>query len=314
MGDFSTPFGSGAQKRLPTATEETGGFACGPADMELFNGLFHLIFAEFKAITDAGGAAVSDSDYNALRDNIQAMIDAAVGSGDTSQFLLLSQASSRLPIYPEVSSADGKINVSSPAAGTVRIPGGVSFFHRGISPKTTTETDFPTNPSRIYHVRWRSASGFAMYDLQSAAYNPSSLSEDHVNFDTTYDDMLIARVVTNSSNVASITNLINKDRISMSGGEVGPNGDFSLFQSLTAAYYAEDITDGFERITVDMARKPNTALNYLNNLLQFAHNVPDDSGFSQDNYNLGVIAESRYRLKIWAQGDNNAAVGWRAWL
>jgi hypothetical protein len=68
--------------------------------------------------------------------------------------------------------------------------------------------------SKIYHLRWNPTDGFELRDLADVAYNPSSVVESSAIFDSTYDDMLIARIVTNASNVATITNLANKVRLS----------------------------------------------------------------------------------------------------
>jgi hypothetical protein len=62
-------------------------------------------------------------------------------------------------------------------------------------------------------LRWDPTNGFRLLDLANVAYNPTSLVETNVAFDSKYDDMLIGRVITNSSNVASITALANLSRL-----------------------------------------------------------------------------------------------------
>lgn len=213
MADFSTPFGVNSVKRLATTDEKENGFDCGPADQSLFNGLFFQLWKELDAIHQEGGVVGTDDVYNTTMLNIKAMIEAATGGGEELNYLLLSQANTRLPIYPEFLTSDGKININAPATGTVRVPAGINFLHRGISPQVTAETDFSTLASKIYHLRWNPTDGYSLKDLADVAYNPSTLAETDESFDTTYDDMLIARVTTNSSNVATITNLVNKDRI-----------------------------------------------------------------------------------------------------
>lgn len=213
MVDYSTPFASSGSKRNPTASEEANGFPCGPADQTLFNGMWHSIQSEIGDIINHAGIVGDNNDLTQLRQAVLALIAAATGGGDTSQFLLTSQAKARLPIFPEVASADGKINVTSPSAGTVRVPSGVIFIHRGVVEVTTTEEDFPTAASKTYHIRWSESGGYELKDLADVGYNPSTLAESDSSFDTTYDDMLIARVVTNSGNNATITNLVNSNRL-----------------------------------------------------------------------------------------------------
>ncbi len=209
MADVNVPFASNAGRRSPTADEKLNGFPCGPADQFLFNGLFYRIEAELRAVIVEAGLSPTDTNMGQVRDAIKLLIDAATGGGETESYVLLSQAAARLPIFPEIYSADGRINITSPAAGSVRIPGGVDFMHRGIIPYTTAETDFATQPSKTYHVRWNPTDGYSLQDLTNVGYNPSALLETNSAFDSTYDDMLMARVVTNSSNVATITTLAN---------------------------------------------------------------------------------------------------------
>tara|TARA_R110002126_G_scaffold165178_4_gene313042 strand:- start:197 stop:766 length:570 start_codon:yes stop_codon:yes gene_type:complete len=89
--------------------------------------------------------------------------------------------------------------------------------HRGIVPFSTSDytepqRTFSTVANKTYHLRWNPTDGFSLKDVADGAYNPISVAEQTSIFDTSYDDMLISRVVTNSSNVCTITNLINKDR------------------------------------------------------------------------------------------------------
>jgi hypothetical protein len=214
MADFSTPFSStGGNNRLPTIDERQEGFPCGPADQMLFNGMFRRLEAELQAIITGAGLTGDDDDDTIVYQSILALIAAATGgSGD---FLLMSQARARLPIFPEVLHVDGHLNVTSPGTGQVRVPAGRTFQHRGIYQITTVQVDFATLPSKVYHLRWNPTDGFSLQDIaDTGTYNPSSLLETNAAFDSTYDDMLAARVVTNSSNVPTITNLINKTRLS----------------------------------------------------------------------------------------------------
>lgn len=213
MSDFSTAFGQNGERRLPDGTEREQGFLCGPADRTLFNGLFHRIESELGDLISYAGLVGSDGDLTQVRKAILALIDAATGGGDTSAYLLLSQARSRLPFFPDVQTVSGHFGVISPATGQARIPAGTTFLYRGIDPIVTELQDFATDPSKIYHLRWNPVDEFVLKDLSSLVYNPSGLNEANEVFDTTFDDMLVARITTNSSNSLTITNLKNKDRL-----------------------------------------------------------------------------------------------------
>ena len=219
MANFSTPLGAEGERRLPTETEREQGFLCGPADRTLFTGLFHRIESELGDVMQHAGIAGNDGDNTQLRQAILALIAAATG-GNPAGYILESQARARLPIFPEVETADGRIPVISPVNGTVRLPAGFNFLHRGIFQVTTVQTDFPTDPSKTYHLRWDPVNGYRLRDVASAAYNPGGLQEASVTFDSKYDDILIARVVTNSSNIATITNLANKNRLVAESPEI----------------------------------------------------------------------------------------------
>lgn len=172
---------------------------------------------ELVHLIEHSGQTPNEEDLQQVRKAIAAMISAATGGGDTSQYLLMSQARARLPFFPEILSADGRMNVSSPATGTILVPAAVSFQHRGIFPVSTSSYSegartFTTVANKTYHLRWDQTNGFRLRDVVDATYNPTLLAETNPIFDSSFDDMLIARVVTNSGNVAAVTNLMNKDR------------------------------------------------------------------------------------------------------
>jgi hypothetical protein len=168
---------------------------------------------EIMAVINAAGIAPSDADLTQLLQAINNLIASATGGGGDSNYVLMTQARVRLPIYPEILTSDGTLPVTSPSTGQVRVPAGYNLLHRGIFNVTTVQTDFATVANKVYHLRWSSASGFALKDTADVAYNPGSLPEINALFDSGYDDMLVAKVVTNASNVSTITLLANKARL-----------------------------------------------------------------------------------------------------
>lgn len=213
MADFNPAFGANGARRAPTTDEQSLGFACGPADRELFNYLAHLMQGQVKNIADeAGVASNAAGDLTVLYRAVAALISAATGD-EPAGYMLSAQFLARHPTFPEVLNTDGKIVITAPSTGVVRVPGGVEFLHRGFGFYTTAQEDLNTDASKTYHLRWNPTDGFELHDLASGTYNPSTLAETNITFDSTYDDMLVARVVTNSSNVATITNLANKSRL-----------------------------------------------------------------------------------------------------
>lgn len=304
MAKFDPPFSNSADFRFPTNDEQNQGFPCGPADREMFNGLFHRIEAEIGEVISYAGLTGDNADLTQLRQAIVDLIDAATGGGDPTIYLLMAQARARLPIYPEVLNTDGKIVVTSPATGTVRLPGGVSFQHRGIWPVTTVQTDFETVASKTYHLRWNPTDGFTLKDLSNAVYNPGALAEIDRSFDSGYDDMLIARIITNSSNLATITNLSNKPELWAQGEEVGAMG--GLTQDIIEDNIRPSQITKYQAVDINFARTPIAYLTAVNDV-----NTANTPGLNVEK-NLGVRALSRYRVAVWAQGDRDMWVGWAA--
>lgn len=302
MANFTTPFGAAAQKRLPTTTEKQEGFLCGPADRALFVGLFNRLESELGDLMSYAGVTGTDSDNTQVRQAILALISAATG-GNPAGYVLMTQARARLPIFPETLTVDGKIICTSPATGTVRLPGGVSFLHRGIFTVTTAQTDFATAASKTYHLRWDATNGFRLLDLANVVYNSTAAAEISGLFDSTYDDMLLARVVTNSSNVPTITNLSNKaqlrlltninesfTRISQAqGGLAAPFTPVDLNWSRTPQVSAIVQRTGYSAY---LARPPEDPFAYLSGT------VSDSTG----SVDAGV---DRYRIRPVAYTDTN---------
>lgn len=300
MAKFSPPWASvGGVVRSPTVDEQNDGFPCGPLDLDLWNRLFQGIHAELQAILDEGGITGTEEDDTGVLQAIQAMIAAATGGGDTSQFVLFSQAQARLPIFPEVTTNNGVIAVTDLGTGNIRIPASATILHRGIRTYTTVQTDLATVLSKTYHLRWNPTDGFTLKDLADTGYNPTVAAETNAAFDSTYDDMLVARIVTNSSNVPTITNLINKDRHEINGENALDATQRSLAQSTSVA--------------VNLARTPKTAMRYRNDIRR--------GGDAGEEVDTGVAAVSRYTLNVWYRRSvlyggsaDNGTIGWSAWL
>lgn len=263
MANFATPFASTGPRRTPNLDEKANGFPCGGADQLLFNGMFHRIEAELGALISFAGLTASDADLTQVLQAVQALIDGATGGGDPDQFLLINQAVSRLPIFPSVNTGDGRLGVNTPANGIVRIPGGLNFLHRGIKPYTTAQTDFNTVSNRTYHLRWNPTDGFQLKNVGDNAYNPDGLPEANPAFDSKFDDMLVARVITNSTNVPTITNLANLQKLKTTAAkttfELGPDWasspglTFPVAWARTPQFSVQsinvEVTQNFESVT-----------------------------------------------------------------
>jgi hypothetical protein len=260
-------------------------------------------------ITHVGRTPAAD-DLQQLRKSIDDMIDLKIGGAPESTYLTLAQAAARLPIHMEILTGDGKINVSSPGAGTILVPASVNFMHRGIAPYLTTyydeetERTFATEAGKTYHLRWTPGDGFALKDLADAGYNPSVKEEGAIDFDGVFDDALIARIVTDGSNVAAITNLVNRPVLAAAGQDTFTAGALAYETGTLPASISNYVTKA-----INWSRRPDfAAMNGLND-------VAVNRGTITNEFNAGVRVLGRYALAVWYQsreGGDGAYVGWNA--
>lgn len=148
-----------------------------------------------KVITEAG-IVPDEADNTQLWQAIKALIAAATAP---------------LQMYPDVMTSDKNIAVTQVSPGIIRVPAGVEIVMRGTKRFTTVQTDLVTLSNTTYHLRYAHPGVFTLKSLSDAVYNPGvSLASDTLaKFDSDYDDMLVAKIVTNGSNVATITQLAN---------------------------------------------------------------------------------------------------------
>ena len=125
------------------------------------------------------------------------------------------------PIYPHVLTSDGKMTYST-AVGSITLSNAIEFVWRGGIKYSTSNFDrtFTTVANKTYHLRWQwndNDPQMVLKDLADTSYNTGSFDETNTVFDSTFDDMLIARIVTDGSNNLSVTQLVNlndlKDRL-----------------------------------------------------------------------------------------------------
>lgn len=180
---------------------------------------------EIMSVIVGAGIVPDGAKVDQLLDAIRNLIDAATGGAGDENYVLMTQARASLPIFPHVKTANGTIPIVSAGDGQVRLPAGTNFLHRGIFNIVTAQMDFPTLANKVYHLRWNPTDGFALKDLADVTYNPTALADASPSFDSTYDNMLVSRVVTSPGNVATITNLVNFDRLALSERKTGqPSG------------------------------------------------------------------------------------------
>ncbi|QRM55157.1 hypothetical protein [Sinorhizobium sp. BG8] len=235
-------------------------------------------------ITDAG-LTPDSADMTQLLQAIALKIAAATGGGAVENYLLMTQARARLPIFPEVLTSDGRLPVVSPSTGQIRVPAGYEFLHRGIFSVTTVQADFATAGNKTYHLRWSPTAGFALKDVSDLTYNSSSLAESSATFDSKYDDMLVSRVVTSSGNIPTITNLVNVARVIE---EMTASG------TITTLPYS-NASEGSASIVYNLARTPKISVTprEINTGANEGGSFPSSSSHDHDFF-LQTTAKTRY--------------------
>lgn len=257
---------------------------------------------EIVTVIESAGLTPSRSSVSQLDEAIDLKIAQALGSGENPLNDLLTILRARNPIFPVINTVGNTFNLSVPSTGVLRIPAGISITHRGCFNDTTSEQDFNTVANKTYHLRKRwfdSADwdpGWELVDVSNSTYNPSALAEGNVAFDTSFDDMISHRVVTDASNVATITALKNAHKLTLSG-ETYRTGD-SFQDNLLPSQVATGLT-----VNQNFARRPQAALAGVTDLETYVAAGVEISA--------GIRVNSRYTSLLYWQikGSVNAEAG-----
>lgn len=196
----------------------------------------------------SAGLTPDGNDVTQLAKAIDLKIGQATGGGASPVDDLMVLLRARNPVFPEINTTDGTFNLSAPAAGTVRIPAGITITHRGCFNLVTVEQDFATMANKTYHLRWLKDTGWTLKDVADSAYNPGALVDGAADFDTTYDNMISHRIMTNGANIAAFTPLKNRNVLATQAIIAGTNP-----RNTGGNGSARDFTD-----TYNWARRPSS--------------------------------------------------------
>lgn len=166
----------------------------------------NMLLAQLRTATRGMGVPDDPSADDLLLKAIQAAItDVAV-------------LARNMPVWPVALTVDSKLSVTA-GSGQVVLDAGQAVVFRGLINVSTDawtlgERTLATSANKLYHLRLSLAGGPQLKDLADSGYNPSALAETNAAFDSGYDDMLVARISTDGSNVATVTGLKNADVLS----------------------------------------------------------------------------------------------------
>ncbi|WP_235202582.1 phage tail-collar fiber domain-containing protein [Vibrio sp. B183] len=111
----------------------------------------------------------------------------------------------KLPIYPEIKTDGNVVGLKLTGTELTVYNNPVYFYGWQLHRINPTGTKFTLDLSKTYHLRFSIQSGLKLKDVTDATYNPSSKAETDASFDSTYDDMLLAKI-----EAGTLVPLINK--------------------------------------------------------------------------------------------------------
>ncbi|WP_163832168.1 phage tail protein [Spartinivicinus ruber] len=131
--------------------------------------------------------------------NVELKIDPAIVLASRSYVEnLLANSFSQMPIAAEILNDDNrlKVNLSSQLLTIkpnqiIRWRGWKNFNTASYS---EGERTFSYEQDKTYHLRWSPSTGFNLRDLEDSTYNTHGLDEQHVSFDSSYDDVLLGKI------------------------------------------------------------------------------------------------------------------------
>lgn len=214
------------------------------------------------------------------------------GSADAVTY---TQAYLAVPIFPDILTV-GKVLAFTTSTGQIIVNAAQEFVLRGVRKFSTDSYSlgartFATVANKTYHLRFDRTNGFRLRDLADGAYNPGALAESNVAFDTTLDDMLVARVVTNGANALTVTALANAARLFAS---------YSASISTTAS----NALTGTWSATLNWSRRPQVGVAMTTRTL--AEGVYNDVDTSVDaSLSTRYVASGNYLID-WPEAGTGA--------
>ncbi len=254
-------------------------------------------FKDENVVGGTAGTDVSAAHMNAVQEEILHVIEQSGQVPDVNDWTQLYQALQVLfpiannPVFPEIETASNALAITDNANGTVTINAAQSWLWRGGVLIASDDFVLPYRTlahaaSKTYHLRWH-ASGtgtatpaatypkgrFELVDMTAAAP-----VETDASYDSTYDRMLIAKVVTDAGNVPTFTLLANKAQFS------------STIVAGARNYSGTNEADHNFYFAVNWARTPEIALGALRG-----------PGNARDSdYTIRPITVTRYQVHMYS--------------
>lgn len=219
------------------------------------------------------------------------------------------------PIYPEIET-NGGLPTFTVGTGSIAVDGGITWIHRALNRYASSDISSPnrtfaTSQNKTYHLRWYAPGHanapavtypngrFMLRDLaDSASYNPGGAAENDPSFDTTFDDMLLAKVTTNGSNALTVTALYNKAFL------IGN----SLYGETNSSYHDVGNDAALDNAGVGGGWVRNWSRKGESSMANVVDITSYQSGFTEMNF--GVYTRDRYVTRIFGETQSATGNGW----
>ncbi|WP_142995780.1 hypothetical protein [Vibrio coralliilyticus] len=127
-----------------------------------------------------------------------------------------------LPHYPEVMTESNTISMNLFGTTLTVADNQVLRLYgwKDINTSDLETKSFVIDVAKTYHLRFTEASSLELKDLSDVSYNPTSKEETDPSFDSTYDDVLLAKIET-----GTLVPLINKQELYAGHQMTGENNN-----------------------------------------------------------------------------------------
>lgn len=234
-----------------------------------------------------------------------------VATGDVSGPIKLNDTLRLNQTFPEIETADNKLTVTSSAGGIVLTGTGETWIWRGhrrfsVGAFLLADRTMAHTANKTYHLRWHApgtgtATPEATYpNGRFELADMAGLTETNSGYDTTHDRMLIARVVTDESNVATITALANKSFFTFEGEVFLLSGD-NAWENDTSPI---DWSAG-TKIEVNTGRRVVAIYQGLSDMVDIA-----STDGSNEESAAFAVTKDRYELNVFASRSNAPGGRW----
>ncbi|MDE1465380.1 phage tail protein [Spartinivicinus poritis] len=226
---------------------------------------------------------------------------------EAAQGVRLSQLAN-LPIYAEIQNEGYKLALTAENNQLVILPDQIILW-RGwktfnTSDYSVQQRTFSYTSNKAYHLRWNPQAGFQLLELSDSNYNPNKLSHDAVDFDSTYDDVLLATLLPDKDK--PIIEKVCSDKtkpcfesgwikISAQAGEGSYNAGEHHLRRPPIRWVAQVKADGKE------GNKGNQEILDATFISGSANTVDDEA----DEYGGVAVAFNSKKYFIWVPSQNN---------